>query len=171
MRILIYGFGPYRHYNENVTEQIVRRLPGRRWLKKLIFPVRFHKGQFIRAIKQHQPDVILGLGQCSRGRHLRVERRAVNKRREYRGEKPRPIVSTGARKLFTNLDLKLRGQTTSSVDAGEYVCNYSMYVVLHFVKRRRSPARFGFIHVPHDYPPSKAARLLLATLEKIKSAR
>jgi pyroglutamyl-peptidase len=170
MRMLIYGFGPYRHYQKNVTEKIVRKLPRRRWLKKLIFPVRFHRSRFIRAVKEHRPDVILGLGQCSTGRRLRVETRAVNKRREYKGEKPRPIVSAGARKLLTNLELKLGRQARSSADAGEYVCNYSMYVVLHFLKRRRLPARFGFIHVPHDYEPWKAARILLAAVGKIKSA-
>lgn len=170
MRVLIYGFGPYRHYRQNVTEKIVRKLPRRRWLKKLIFPVRFQRSQFLRVIEEHQPDVILGLGQCSTGRRLRVETRAVNKRREYKGDKPKPIVSAGARKLLTNLEMKLGRQARSSVDAGEYVCNYSMYIVLHLLKRRRLPARFGFIHVPHDYQPSKAVRILLAAVGKIKSA-
>ena len=75
MRLLIYGFGPYRQFQDNVTEKILRGLPRRSGRKKLVFPVRFHKGQFLNAIKQHRPDVILGLGQCARGQRLRIESR------------------------------------------------------------------------------------------------
>ena len=50
MRILIYGFRPYRQFHDNVTEKIVSSLPKRRGLKKIVFAVRFHKSQFTGAV-------------------------------------------------------------------------------------------------------------------------
>src|SRR6266699_2765456 len=138
MRILIYGFGPYRQFQDNVTEKIIRRLPRRSRRKKIVFPVRFHKGQFLNAIKQHRPD-----------------------------EKARPILAGGPPSLRTNLKLALGRQGKSSNKAGEYVCNYSMYVILDFIKRHRFPIRFGFIHIPHRYDYRKAIRLVEKAIGKM----
>jgi pyrrolidone-carboxylate peptidase len=98
MRVLVYGFGPYRQFQENVTEKILRQLPKRRLLKRVVFPVRFHKSQFTNTIKAFNPDVILGLGQCSNGGHLRIETRAVNKRRNEKTERTQSIVAGGAKR-------------------------------------------------------------------------
>jgi pyroglutamyl-peptidase len=169
MRLLIYGFGPYRGFHENVTETIVRKFPKRRWMKKLIFAVRFDRRQFIRAVKDYQPDVILGLGQCSKGRLLRIESRAVNRKRNNKTEKAKPILQAGSRRLVTNLKLNLGQESRSSNNAGDYVCNYSMYVILDFIKLRRLPIRYGFIHVPHQYDSKEAIRLLLEAIDSIGS--
>jgi len=169
MRLLVYGFGPYRQFKDNVTGRILSQLPHRSGLKKVVFPVRFHKSQFINALETYDPDIVLGLGQCSSGRHLRIESRALNRRRNHPQEKIRPIVPTGPRELKTDfkLDLGRRGRPSNS--AGDYVCNYSMYLMLNFIKRRRRKVRFGFIHVPYSYDPGTAARLLLKALDKLKS--
>src|SRR3990170_5498506 len=94
-RVLVYGFGVYRGFAANVTETILRRLPRPRGLKKIVFPVRFHRGPFVRAVKAHDPDVILGLGQCSKGKKLRIESQALNRRRQDKNEKAKPIVRGG----------------------------------------------------------------------------
>jgi pyroglutamyl-peptidase len=167
-RILLYGFGPYRQFNDNVTARILREVPHRRWLKKAVFPVKFQRSQFIQAVEQFTPDVILGLGQCSRGRLLRIETRAINKRRSSKKEKARPIVARGAPKLLTHYRFQLRGHARRSRNAGDYVCNYSMYVILDFLKRRQLPIRFGFVHVPCRYDVMKAARLLEKTIGDIR---
>jgi pyroglutamyl-peptidase len=156
MRILIYGFGPYRQFHDNITEKIVRALPRRRGLKTVVFPVRFHKRQFTRAIKDFAPDVVLGLGQCSRGSLLRQERRAINRRRDSKDEKPRRITRGGPPQLFTQLTLDLAGDARPSQDAGSYVCNFSMYVMLDYIRRRKLAVRYGFVHVPRGYDPRKA---------------
>ena len=170
MRLLIYGFGPYRQFQDNVTERILRRFPRRRGLKKIVFPVRFHRSQFINAVKEHKPDVILGLGQCSRGQRLRVEARAINKRRDHEHEKGRAIMTAGSRTLRTQLQVALGRQGQSSSDAGDYVCNYSMYIILDFIGRRRLPIRFGFIHIPYRYDYRKAIRLLGKAIVNIEAA-
>jgi pyroglutamyl-peptidase len=171
MRILIYGFGRYRRFRDNVSEKILRRLPKRRWLKKIVFPVKFHRRQFIDAARKHDPEVILGLGQCSRGLRLRIERRAINRRRNDIHERARPIVRGGPTQLPTNLKLEVGSQARFSANAGDYVCNYSMYVILDYLKRRRLPIRYGFIHIPHDYDPESAGRFLWKAIGSIESAR
>jgi len=171
MRLLIYGFGPYRHFQDNVTEKIVRRLPRREGHKKIVFPVKFHKAQFLNAIKQHRPDLILGLGQCAHGERLRIEAQAANRRRNSPDDKARSILPGGSPSLKTNLRLALGRQGKSSNKAGEYVCNYSMYVILDFIKQHRLPIRFGFIHIPHRYDDKKAIRILEKAIGKLQVAR
>lgn len=168
MRLLIYGFGPYDKFQQNITENILVRLPKRRTLRKMVFPVRFHKNQFINAIKYYKPDVVLGLGQCSRGRLLRIETRAVNKRRKDKRESSKPILVGGARRLFTDLNLNTGREARSSKDAGSYVCNYSMYVMLDYLKRRRLDVPFGFIHIPHRYDPRKAVEVLVKLIDEME---
>jgi pyroglutamyl-peptidase len=170
MRILVYGFGPYRKFQRNVTESIVRRLPRRHRLYKIIFPVQFNKTQFLNSIGQYRPDVVLGLGQCSRGRRLRIEAQAVNKRRRHKREKAQPIVTGGALRLATNLRFDLGAKARVSHNAGDYVCNYSMYVILDFLRRRRAPIRFGFIHVPCGYEAATAVRVLAKAIGRITPA-
>ena len=170
MRLLIYGFGPYRHFQDNVTEKIVRRLRRQDGFKKIVFPVRFHRGQFLNAIKQHRPGLILGLGQCARGQRLRIEVQAVNRRRNSPDGKTRPIRAGGPPSLKTHLRLDLGRRGKSSNKAGEYVCNYSMYVILDFIKRHQLPIRFGFIHIPHRYDYKKAIRFVEKAIAKIETA-
>jgi len=170
MRILIYGFGPYRRFRYNVTGKIIRRLPRQRQLAKVIFPVRFHRRQFVDAVRKHDPEVILGLGQCSSGTRLRIERRALTRRSNGKGEKPKPIVRGGPRQLRTSLKLGLGSQARFSLNAGDYVCNYSMYVILDYLKRRRAPVRFGFVHIPHDFDPGRASLILAKAIDRIEAA-
>ena len=164
MRILLYGFGPYHHFQQNITEGIIHGLPKQRGLKKFVFPVRFHKGQFIKAVKNAKPDVILGLGQCSGGKRLRIETRAVNRRRKDKRTKSTPITLGGKRNLLTNLKLDRGGEARSSGDAGDYVCNYSMYVILDYLRRRQLDVPFGFIHIPHRYDTRRAIRFLIRVI-------
>jgi pyroglutamyl-peptidase len=167
MRILIYGFGPYRRFRDNVTEKILPRLPGRSGLRKMVFAVRFHRGQFVHAVRKNRPDLILGLGQCSKGKKLRIESRALNRRRNDKSEHAKPIVRGGPRQLFTNLRLGLGLQARPSRNAGDYVCNYSMYVILDYLKHRRLPIPYGFIHIPHDFDSGRAGRILAKAIDKI----
>ncbi len=170
MRLLIYGFGPYKQFKDNITEKILRGLPARKGVKKVIFPVRFQKRQFIEALKKHRPEVILGLGQTSRSRRIKIERQAVNWRRENKGDRARPIRAGGRKWLGANLRLNGGRQAKISYDAGDYVCNYSMYVILDYLKRRALPARFGFIHIPHDYSLPRARRFLAGAIRSIQAS-
>lgn len=167
MRILLYGFGPYRRFNDNVTARVLRKIPKRRGLTKIVFPVRFSRAQFVKAVTNCKPRWIVGLGQCSRGRRLRIETRAINRRRSSKKEKARPIVRDGAPKLYTDLRLELGRQARLSRNAGDYVCNYSIYIILEMLRRRQVAIRYGFIHIPYDYDPGRAATLLDCALTQM----
>ena len=169
MHVLVYGFGPYKQFRENITDRVTRRLPRPANLRKIVFPVRFHKSQFTEAVRKYRPDFVLGLGQCSKGRLLRIERRAVNKRRNDKQERARSIVRGGPKWLTTSLKLEklpLGKQIRISYDPGDYVCNFSMYVLLDYLRRHRRKVRFGFIHIPHRYNTRVAVHFLSRILEE-----
>ena len=158
-RILLYGFGRYEDFHDNVTARIIRRLVPRSGLKKIVFPVRFHRKQFVDAIMRFKPEIILGLGQSSRSR-IEVESQAMNRRRGRSTSPSRMISRTGPEKLKTTLKMRIGRQAGRSSNAGDYVCNFSMYVMLDHIRQLGADVRYGFIHVPHDYDLTKAAGLV-----------
>jgi pyroglutamyl-peptidase len=158
-RILLYGFGAYREFRENITTKIIKALPPQSGLKKIIFPVRFHRSQFVHAIDRVKPDVVLGLGQSSR-HGIDVETQALNRRRTHVGDSSKPILVNGPVRLRTTLRLKVGRRVRTSTNAGDYVCNFSMYVMLDHIRRNGRKIPYGFIHIPHDYDLMKAAGLV-----------
>jgi pyroglutamyl-peptidase len=128
-------------------------------LKKVVFPVRFHRGQFVNAIERFQPNIVIGLGQSSR-RQIEVELQATNCRRARAAGPLKYISPRGPARLKTTLKLKLGRQGGKSVNAGDYVCNFSMYVMLDHIRRKGLDIAFGFIHIPHEYDEKKALRLV-----------
>lgn len=166
-RILIYGFGPYRQFRDNITAKVIKRLPNDPLLKKRIFPVRFDHRQFVRALHRAKPDIILGLGQSSR-RKIEVEIQAANRRRARPANLPRPIAAHGARWLKTTWLPSLRRETGKSKNAGDYVCNFSMYVMLDHIHRRELRIPYAFIHIPHNCELEKAVRLVAKILHGVR---
>jgi pyroglutamyl-peptidase len=158
-RILIYGFGPYREFRNNITARIVHSLPPRAGLKKIVFPVRFHRKQFVDAIDQFKPEIILGLGQSSR-RTVAVETQAVNRRRGRSIDPAKAISRSAPETLKTTLRLRVGRQAGRSSDAGDYVCNFSMYVMLEHIRRSGANIRYGFMHIPHDYELAEATKFV-----------
>ena len=170
MGILLYGFGPYRQFQDNITARIIRSVPRQAGLKKIIFAVRFQRRQFIDALNRYQPDVILGLGQSSRKR-IEVETRARNRRRARQLDRPRPIFKCKPKSLPTTLSIRAGRGAGLSKDAGDYVCNYSMFVLLDEIDRRRMKTRLGFIHIPHHYERRKASRFVERILRRFAPLR
>ena|SRR5262245_28282652 len=155
MRLLIYGFGPYRQFSENITAKIIASLPEHPDLIPVVFPVRFQRRQFIEVIERHRPDCILGLGQSTR-RRIDIESRAQNRRRKDGASPARVIFKKKPQWLLTTLGPKASRRAGKSTDAGDYVCNYSMYVILDYIASKKLNIPFGFIHIPHDCEWRKA---------------
>jgi len=78
-----------------------------------------------------------------------------------------PIIPGGKRTLLTHFKLDRGGDARSSKDAGDYVCNYSMYIILDYLERRQLDVPFGFIHIPYRYDPRKAIRFLTKVIGKV----
>lgn len=167
-RILIYGFGPYRQFRDNITAKIIRRLPGDPQLKKKIFPVRFDRLQFVRALDRTKPEIVLGLGQSARKR-IEVETQAINCRRARASNPPKPIAAHGARRLKTTWLPRLGRGAGKSKNAGDYVCNFSMYVMLDHIHRRKLRIPYAFIHIPHDCESKRAAKIVAEVLRGVRA--
>jgi pyroglutamyl-peptidase len=168
-RILLYGFGPYRQFHQNITATIIKTLPRQPGLQKVVFPVRFHRRQFVDAIERFQPEIVIGLGQSSR-RRIEVELQAANCRRARPAGPVKNISARGPARLNTTLKLKLGQQGRKSNNAGDYVCNFSMYVILDHIRRKALDIVFGFIHVPHGHDENKALRLVQKILGDCRHA-
>ena len=149
-RILIYGFGPYQHYASNITEVTLRDMKLPRNTFKRVFDVRFDRQMFENVFETVQPDVILGLGQHPRARKLRIERRA-HKRGCFIANR------------FSTLPLPQTSETTVAYDAGDYVCNYSMWIGIDWCGKNQ--ARYGFLHIPKDYSQKKLSRYVKRAIE------
>ena len=150
VRVLVYGFGPYRQFSENITSKIIESLAPRPGLRKIVFPVRFQRKQFIDALRAPMPLTVLGLGQSSRHR-IEVETRAINRRRADTFSDPRPITPGGEDWVPATMPLSVTRPSAKSINAGDFVCNYSMYVMLEEIERQEHYGRFAFIHIPYDY--------------------
>lgn len=169
-RILLYGFGPYREFRDNITARILKRLAPRPGLKKVVFPVRFQRKQFVEAIERLQPEIVLGLGQSSRSR-IEVEAQALNRRRARAAAPARTIAKNGPEKLKTTLKLRIGWAAGHSANAGDYVCNFSMYVMLDHIRRSGAAIRYGFMHIPHDYDLDEASGIVNKILDRLARAR
>jgi pyroglutamyl-peptidase len=167
MRVLVYGFGPYREFRHNITEAIIKALPPLPGLRTAVFPVRFNRRQFIDVLERHKPDHVIGLGQCTRSR-IELESRAINRKRARNSGPAKPIRKSGAVFLPTSLDIKLGSDVGRSNDAGDYVCNYSMYVMLDYISRSGRDIRFGFLHIPDNIDSERSTALVIRAIAQIQ---
>jgi pyrrolidone-carboxylate peptidase len=152
MKILIYGFGPYKKYKENISEKVVRKIKSKRNLVKVVFSSKFDRKMFLDKIRKVKPDIVIGLGQHTRGGKIRIERKAVNLRRDSKKEKI--IFKNKPKHRFLNLKLKKDKNSWLSYNAGKYICNYSMYVICGL------DVKFAFVHIPKDYGLGRAVRFI-----------
>jgi hypothetical protein len=61
------------------------------------------------------------------------------------------------------------GKRKISYNAGDYVCNFSMYVILDYARRHTGEiAQLGFVHIPHRYDPKKATRFVRKVLNQLR---
>ncbi|MGH7888199.1 MAG: hypothetical protein ACREPG_10050 [Candidatus Binatia bacterium] len=165
MRVLVYGFGPYRQFRDNITARIIGALPNSKGLMTHIFATRFQRRQFIAALNRYRPDIVLGLGQSAR-RQIDIETLARNRRRATKSAALRPIFKDGPKSLRTTLKISAGRSLRMSKHAGDYVCNYSMYMLIDAIARQHRKVRFGFIHIPHDWELDQAVKLVRRVLRQ-----
>lgn len=162
MKILLYGFKQFKNHKQNITQEIIQAIPSKKGLYKKVFPVKFDRKMFLDAVNKFKPDVIIGLGQCSQGNKIRIERRAVNL---YKGNKK--IVKNKPKYLFSNIKIKPDRNSYISYDAGKYVCNYSMYLMADYADQNK--IKFAFVHIPEKYSKDKAQKFINKIIKKYGS--
>jgi pyroglutamyl-peptidase len=168
MKILITGFEPFGGESVNPSWEAVRHLPDTvadAEVIKLQIPTVFGRSAEVvhDAILEHDPDVIVSVGQAG-GRFLVCpERVAINiddgRIPDNDGKQPidTPIHADGQPAYFSSLPVKAMVTAMKNAGvpaavsntAGTYVCNHVMYQVLYMIDREFRGKRGGFIHVPY----------------------
>ena len=173
MKILVTAFEPFNGRDINPSQLILEQLeaPKGAILIKELLPVEFKATiEILRNLmKEHQPDIVLSLGQAGNRPEISVERVAINLNnvRSSNGKTELPdnagdapvdkrIVEGAPEAYFSNLPVWEMVKTIQnegvaaavSYTAGTYVCNHVMYIVLHEVETNYPNMKAGFIHVP-----------------------
>ena len=176
MRILITGFEPFRGSDTNITQEIISQLPaqiGNREIVTICLPVSFQRAPVAlqQAIAQHQPDMILLLGQCPASESIRLERFAMNmmdaKNPDNDGYTPseETIYLKAPLAYRTPIEIKTithrlqeeKHPIVVSNSAGLYVCNRVYYEALHLQQNAL------FVHIPKNFD-IKAATIVVQRL-------
>lgn len=167
MKILVTAFEPFGNENLNPALEILKSLPdqilGHSILKLKIPTVRFKSvNAIIGMIRQHQPDIVLSLGQAGGRSDITFERVGINVDDYGIGDNEQnmpideKVVDNGPDAYLVNLPLKdmmhnVRDSGISasiSNTAGTFVCNHVIYAIRHYCESEHLNIQSGFIHVP-----------------------
>jgi pyroglutamyl-peptidase len=132
------------------------------------------------ALKLHQPQMVIALGQADGRSDISIERVAINlcdaRIPDNEGAQPIDVavVQGGPAAYFSTLPIKKMVATLKSngypasvsQTAGTFVCNQVFYGLQHALKDQKVAS--GFIHVP--LLPSQAAKRSGATLSSMSAA-
>lgn len=187
-KLLITGFDPFGGAKINPSWEAVKGLPdrvGEYELCKLEIPTVFHRATRVVLEKagEFQPDVILCVGQAGGRAAVTPERIAVNIRDaripDNAGGQPdgELVAADGPAAYFATVPVREMAKAieaagipaTVSNSAGAFVCNDTLYGILHACAG--TPVRCGFIHVPYipeqgepSMPPETIRRALEAAI-------
>ena len=164
-RLLITGFDAFGGSEENPSWLAVSQLPdtvGGFTLKKCMIPTVFDRAaqEVLAAAEDFQPDVILCVGVAAGRDAVTPERIAVNIRDaripDNAGNQPvgEFVVADAPAAYFSTVPVDAMAQAirdagvpgTVSNSAGAFVCNDTLYLLLHHFAG--TATRVGFIHVP-----------------------
>lgn len=184
-KLLITGFDPFGGAEVNPSWQAVRQLPDRVGdfvLCKLEIPTVFGKATRVVLEKaaEFSPDVILCVGQAGGRAAVTPERIGVNIRdgriADNEGNQPRGefVAPDGPAAYFATVPVLAMAEAieaggisaTVSNSAGAFVCNDTLYGLLHAFAG--TEVRCGFIHVPYlpeQGEPSMALENITKALE------
>ena len=167
MIILVTGFDPFGGEPINPAIESVKKLPdniaGAEIIKLEIPTVRGKSLEKIeKAIQEHNPDIILSVGQAGGRFDITVERVGINmddfRIPDNEGNQviDEPVFSNGDNAYFVKLPVKAMVQNIQknkipasvSYTAGTFVCNHVLYGVLYLVEKKYKGKKSGFIHIP-----------------------
>ena len=164
--LLITGFDPFGGETINPAWEAVKLLPDQIAdfrLRKLQIPTVFGKAaeEVLRATEKENPDIILCIGQAGGRAEVTPERIAVNIKDaripDNEGNRPQGeyIIDSAPAAYFATVPVKQMAQAIRekglpgkvSNTAGTFVCNETLYRLLHHYQGKRT--QVGFVHVPY----------------------
>ena len=173
MRILITGFEPFGGSDTNITQEIISQLPAQVGNKEILttcLPVSFQRAPIAlrEIITEHNPDMLLLLGQCPDGENIRLERFAMNMMDSQKADNDgycpseEQIYPDAPLAYRTPIDIKTIANNLQknklpvvvSNTAGLYVCNRVYYEALHLQQNAL------FVHIQKNYSRDVAITLI-----------
>ena len=164
-KLLITGFDPFGGETINPAWEAVKLLPdvvGAYELTKMEIPTVFGAAsqKALDAAQKLQPDVILCIGQAGGRKAITPEMVAINLRHariaDNAGNQPQdePVAADGPAAYFATVPVRKMTaaieaagiEAAVSYSAGTFVCNDTLYAVLHHYAG--TPVQAGFVHVP-----------------------
>lgn len=193
MKVLITGFDPFGGASINPAYEAVKLLPetisGAKVIKLEIPTVFKVEGEVLeKAIQEHEPDMVICVGQAGGRSSINVEKVAVNLMEaripDNKNYQPvdEPVHEDGDTAYFAKLPVKAMVQNMKdhgipariSYTAGTFVCNDVMYRLLYLIDKKYPHMKGGFIHVPYlpeqvlelpEGTPSMSAEMIAKSLE------
>jgi pyrrolidone-carboxylate peptidase len=189
MKVVVGAFGDFLQFDTNSSEKLLDKIPASANLAKVILPVGYFSGDFIRPLRKHPSAyVILGMWQ---GKYCRFETVARNEMIVLKSPLQRCAVTAYSRmlKLFgrnfrvkgdiekerlTTMPIRKGGVSKiklgtkppkisdirASEDADNFVCNYAAWVVENYIRDKKLGTKFYFIHVPSKYTKKQETAVL-----------
>ena len=196
MKILLTGYEPFGGETVNPSWEAVKLLQGKKIggasVAGVQMPVVWNEidEAFITAIQQHQPDVMVCVGQSGGRNAVAIERIAVNKANGKDNKEVEKVEAAinedGPQAYFSTLPIVDMNKAVCeagvpcyiSNSAGLYLCNYIFYAVRHYTEINKLNLKAGFVHIPYipeqvavkQRPskfPSMDLRLVVKALEKM----
>ena len=160
-KVLLTGFEPFGKATLNPSGEIVKQISGDN-IVTAILPVAYAQSAeaLLALIEQHNPDVVISLGQAEGRTHVSPERIAINlddaRLADNEGviRNDVPIVVGGPVAYESTLPIKEIVKAINdagvpaavSLSAGAFLCNHVFYVAQDHFKGTK--VRTGFVHVP-----------------------
>ena len=160
-RILLTGFEPFGTATSNPSGEIVKQISDEN-IVTAILPVAYAQSaeRLLSLIEQHNPDVVICLGQAEGRTQITPEKVAINlddaRLADNEGvlRSDVKIIEHGPDAYFSTLPVKdmveaMKAQgipAAVSLSAGAFLCNHVFYVSQN--KFAGSNVRSGFVHVP-----------------------
>ena len=160
-RVLLTGFEPFGTATSNPSGEIVKQISGDN-IVTAILPVAYAQSaeRLLELIAEHNPDVVICLGQAEGRTQITHEKVAINlddaRLPDNAGVQRSDIkiLDNGPDAYFTTLPIKemvdaakAAGVLASvSLSAGAFLCNHVFYVAQN--KFAGTKVRSGFVHVP-----------------------
>lgn len=163
-KVLVFGFEKFDRLNSNPSEDLAKKLAeSLDNVNSVVLPTNFGNGgswDVLReAIEEHSPEIVIGMGVSGRPR-VTVETFGINmvdspkpdnngvilRNKKIDESAPLAYEATISPQEITDF-LKVRGIPAAiSYSAETYVCNFTYYNLLHYLKDKETKAIF--IHVP-----------------------
>lgn len=167
MKVLLTGYEPFGGEAINPALESVKRLHGQTiggaQVVAVELPVVWEEvmPKFVAALNEHQPDVVISVGQAGGRAKITPEYVGINlmNGKDNAGVTKafEPIIPGGPDAYFTNLPVVQMVAAMNeagipaavSYTAGTYLCNYLAYAVRHHAVTNNLNLKSCFIHIPY----------------------